>query len=159
MPITITTRPIMAADEPLVQAIYYTTREPELALLAWSAEQKADFVAMQFQAQQQDYQRRFPQADYDLIVVEDEPVGYLYVMRGDQEMRLLDIALAPAWRNQGIGTAMLRQLMAEATRTQRPLSYMVLRFNEAALRLYQRLGFQKAGEYGHHYLMVHKGLS
>ena len=158
MAMTITTRPITAADEPLVQAIYYTTREPELALLAWSAKQKADFIAMQFQAQRQDYQHRFPQANYDLIVVGDEPVGYLYVMRGEQEIRLLDIALMTAWRNQGIGTAVLRQLMAEATRTQRPLSYMVLRFNEAALRLYQRLGFQKAGEYGHHYLMVHKEL-
>ncbi|MBK8432313.1 MAG: GNAT family N-acetyltransferase [Chloroflexi bacterium] len=156
MPNPITTRPITPADDPLVLAIYHTTREPELALTDWSAAQKAAFVAMQFQAQRQDYQHRFPQADYDLIMAGDEPVGYVYVMRGQEEMRLLDIAMAPAWRNQGVGTAVLRELMAEAAASQRPLSYMVLRTNEAALRLYQRLGFQQAGLYGHHYLMVHR---
>lgn len=152
--LVITTRPLVPADDLFLQLVYQSTREPEMALLGWSTAEKTAFAQMQFQAQRADYQRRFPHADYALILAAAKPAGYLYVARSPQEIRLLDIALMPSQRNQGIGTTILRQLMAEAETSQRQLSYMVLRTNEDALRLYQRLGFQKAGEHGHHYLMV-----
>lgn len=150
---SITSRPIAPQDDLFLLHLYTVGREEEFKLLPWSPAEKAAFMQMQFQAQRADYQRRFPHADYNLILADNEPVGYLYVARSSHEIRALDIAIAPEQRNRGIGTAVLHQLIAEAEASKLPLSYMVLRFNEDALRLYLRLGFQVAGEHGNHYLL------
>ncbi len=60
-------------------------------------------------------------------------------------MRLVDIAILPEWRNRGVGTAFLRELIAESEYTGRPLKLQVAKGNPAA-RLYERLGFSKVSE-------------
>ena len=52
----------------------------------------------------------------------------------------MDIALLPPYRNAGIGTAILRDILAEAAVAQKPVRIHVEKFNPA-LRLYERLGF------------------
>jgi ribosomal protein S18 acetylase RimI-like enzyme len=55
-------------------------------------------------------------------------------------MRIIDIALLPAWRGRGIGGRLLRGLQEEAAAGSKPLTIHVERMNPA-LRLYERLGF------------------
>ena len=43
-----------------------------------------------------------------------EPVGRLYVARWSDEIRIVDIALLPAFCNRGLGTTLVRALQAEA---------------------------------------------
>jgi ribosomal protein S18 acetylase RimI-like enzyme len=64
----------------------------------------------------------------------------------------MDIALAPAYRGRGIGTQLLRDLMAEADASGRKLSIHV-EVNNPARALYDRLGFRPAGEHGVYVLM------
>jgi ribosomal protein S18 acetylase RimI-like enzyme len=64
----------------------------------------------------------------------------------------MDIALAPVFRGRGIGTDLLRVLIAEADETARKLSIHV-EVNNPARALYERLGFQPAGEHGVYVLM------
>jgi hypothetical protein len=52
----------------------------------------------------------------------------------------VDIALLPPSRHASIGTAILRDLMAEAAVAHKPVRIHVEKFNPA-LRLYERLGF------------------
>ena len=68
------------------------------------------------------------------------PVGRLYIARWDDEIRIVDIALLPPSLNAGIGTAILRDILAEAAVAQKPVRIHVEQFNPA-LRLYERLGF------------------
>ena len=67
------------------------------------------------------------------------PVGRLYVARWQDEIRLVDIALLPPSRNAGLGSAILRDLLAAAA-AHKPVRIHVEKFNPA-LRLYERLGF------------------
>ena len=76
----------------------------------------------------------------------------LYVDRQPDEIRIIDIALLPAFRNAGIGSSILRDLLGEGDRTGKPVTIHVEKMNPA-LRLYQRLGFQEAGDVGVYWFM------
>ena len=64
----------------------------------------------------------------------------------------MDVALLPDQRGAGIGTSMLKGLMAEAQRAEKPVRIHVEGFNPA-LRLYERLGFSEAADKGVYLLM------
>lgn len=146
-------RPIRPEDHDFLRRLYASTREEELAQVTeWSAEQKQAFLAQQFEAQHHHYQKYYPEASFDLVLDGEEPIGRLYVSRWEREIRLVDVALVPAARGRGIGTALLRDLLAEGERTGKTVSIHVERFNPA-LRLYRRLGFREIEEKGPYYLM------
>lgn len=149
----ITLRPITPLDQPFLALLYATTRAPELALMPWSAAQKAAFLQMQFTAQNAYYRQRYPQAAFAAILRSGEPVGRLYVDRRPGEIHLIDIALLPAQRNQGIGAYLLRNLLAEGTSRQIPVRLHVAVGNPAQ-RLYTRLGFVPCGAPGVYQVMV-----
>jgi ribosomal protein S18 acetylase RimI-like enzyme len=145
-------RPVGEADRPFLVQVYASTREHELAVLPWSEEQKAGFVEHQFEAQDAHYRAHYEDASFDVIEVDGEPAGRLYVHRGRSDIRIMDIALAPEFRRRGIGSGLLRSLIAEAEASGRNLSIHV-EANNPARRLYERLGFRPAGEHGVHVLM------
>ncbi|HTD51708.1 MAG TPA: GNAT family N-acetyltransferase, partial [Thermoanaerobaculia bacterium] len=72
--------------------------------------------------------------------------------RKPKEIRLVDIALLPAFRGKGVGTRLLAELIAEAKGRGVPLTIHVELFNPAR-RLYDRLGFTPVEEHGVHVLM------
>jgi ribosomal protein S18 acetylase RimI-like enzyme len=80
-------------------------------------------------------------------MVDGEPAGRLYVHRGDREIRIVDIALVPEHRGSGVGTSLLRDLLAEADAGGKSVTIHVERMNPA-LRLYERLGFSVAEDKG-----------
>jgi GNAT superfamily N-acetyltransferase len=151
-PYQITMRPISAADLPLLQQIYGSTREAELAMVDWSDQQKSDFIAMQFQAQHTYYQEHYQQAAFRVILYQNTPVGRLYLDYWPEEIRIVDIALLSHARGQGIGTRILEAIFAESARIGLPIRIHVEMFNPA-LQLYQRLGFVPVDQHGVYYLM------
>jgi ribosomal protein S18 acetylase RimI-like enzyme len=148
----ITLRPEGPADDASVLAVYASTREAELASLAWTDEQKSDFLRMQFAAQRRHYREHYRNTSWDLILLDGHPVGRLYVARGSKELRIVDIALLPAYRRKGIGTRLLREICAEAEATHRTATIHV-EIHNPARRLYERLGFRPVQDRGIHVLM------
>jgi ribosomal protein S18 acetylase RimI-like enzyme len=140
-------RPAGDGDRAFLAEVYASTRADELAMLPWSDEQKAAFLAHQFEAQDTHYRAHYDGAAFDVIEVDGERAGRLYVHRGAREIRIVDIALAPAFRGRGLGTGLLRALIAEADSGGRTLSIHVEMKNRAR-RLYERLGFRAVGEHG-----------
>src|SRR5215470_13045909 len=102
-------------------------------------EQQAAWLHMPCAAQHQFYQERSTQTDFLLLLHDAVPVGRLSVARWQDESRMVDIALLPPSRNTGIGTAILRALLAEAAVAHQPVRIPVEQCNPA-LRLYERLG-------------------
>jgi len=145
-------RPVDDADREFLVELYGSVREPELAALPWDDATKHAFVEQQFTAQDAAYRGNYPGATLDVIEVDGEPAGRLYVHRGPSDIRIMDIALAPAFRGRGIGTGLLRSLIDEAEKSGRKLSIHV-ETNNPARSLYERLGFRPAGEHGVYVLM------
>jgi ribosomal protein S18 acetylase RimI-like enzyme len=102
---------------------------------------------MQFAAQSAHYAQHYTGLTSDMILVGGEPAGRLLVARWAQEIRIVDIALLPAFRGRGAGSELLAELMDEATEMAKRLSIHVERENRA-LGLYERLGFKPVGETG-----------
>ena len=148
----ITLRPIGADDMAFLCRVYASTREEELAVTDWSSAQKEAFLAMQFNAQHAYYQENYPGAAFQVILLDGQPIGRLYLDRWPGELRIVDIALLPAYRGRGVGTTILNAVLSEGRRLSLPVRIHVERFNPA-LRLYTRLGFRLAVDKGVYYLM------
>ncbi len=127
-------------------------------IVDWSDEQKDWFILMQFNAQHAWYQEHYVGASFDVILVDGVPAGRLYVHRREREIRLVDIAFLPEFRNRGLGTRLLRDLLAESEAAGMPLTIHVEKFNPA-MRLYQRLGFNRIDETGPYDLMEWRSAS
>jgi ribosomal protein S18 acetylase RimI-like enzyme len=145
-------RPVTDEDRAFLIDLYGSVREPELARVPWDGATKRAFVEQQFNAQDVAYRGNYPGATLDLIEVDGRPAGRLYVHRGPSDIRIMDIALAPAYRGHGIGGRLLQALIAEADESGRKLSIHVEQQNPAR-SLYDRLGFLPAGEHGVYVLM------
>jgi ribosomal protein S18 acetylase RimI-like enzyme len=148
-----TLRPVQREDQELLLEIYSSTRADELALVPWDAATKDAFLRSQFSAQQKHYLAYFPNAAHHIILVDEEPVGRLYVDRSQNKIHILDITLLPQRRGHGIGTQILRDFVKEAEQENRSCSIYVESFNRS-LTLFQRLGFIKTEESGISWLMV-----
>lgn len=140
-------RPVTHTDRDFLVEVYGSTREDELDQVAWPPGEREAFVRMQFDAQDASYRSQNPHGAFDVIEVGGRRAGRLYVDRRPAEIRIVDIALLPAFRGAGIGSALVAALQAEAAATGRALTIHVEIHNPAA-RLYARLGFVVAAERG-----------
>jgi ribosomal protein S18 acetylase RimI-like enzyme len=95
----------------------------------------------QFTAQTVSYAAQFPKARFDIIEIEGEDIGRIVVNRPDHQIHIVDQAIVPERRNQGIGTSIMRALQDEAARSGVPMRLKVASTNDPSMRLYLRLGF------------------
>jgi GNAT superfamily N-acetyltransferase len=145
-------RPVTPADDAFLLSVYDSTRADELSQAEWREGQKELFIKWQFDLQRREYDARFPDAEYNVIMIDDRPAGRIWIGRDSEQIRLLDIALLPEFQNHGAGTILLRRLIEEAARTKKPLRHMVFVLNNDAHRFYERLGFvaiEELGAYKH----------
>lgn len=153
---TISLRPIDKSDEGLLFAIYASTREEELKLASfWTQEQKELFLRQQFYAQHNYYQEHFGQSFFGVILKDNTTaIGRLYINFFDENntISVIDIALFPTYRGNGIGKSLLDNILAYAKKINKRVEIYVEATNPAK-RLYDRLGF-KAIEEGEIYLKM-----
>jgi ribosomal protein S18 acetylase RimI-like enzyme len=131
-------------DEAFLRTLYASTRQDEIRAWGWTPAQAQPFLQMQFFAQRTSFAAAYPGAKHELILEDGQPLGRLLVWRHAGEVRLVDISLLPAARGRGIGTALLRRLIAEAEADEKRLCLQVLTTNRAR-QLYLRLGFRRTG--------------
>lgn len=145
-------RPVRPDDMEFLCRLYASTRMGELAVVDWTQEQKGAFLRQQFQAQHAHWTQHYPGCSFEVVLLDGEPAGRLYVDRWTREIRIVDIALLPEHRGAGIGTALLRRVLHEGDATGKPVSIHVEMFNPAR-RLYERLGFLEKDTHGVYILM------
>jgi GNAT superfamily N-acetyltransferase len=148
----VTLRPVAPEDEEFLLGVYASTREEELAQVEWPPGAKEAFLRSQFEAQRRQYFERFPDAQYEVILLDGRPAGRLWVGRDAEQIRLLDIALLPEAQNRGAGTLLVRRLIEEARSSGKKLRHMIFVMNVDAKRFYERLGFvqtEDVGAYAH----------
>jgi GNAT superfamily N-acetyltransferase len=93
-------------------------------------------------------------ATHRVIELDGRRVGCLDVRWLPDQVKLNRILLLPAHQNRGIGTRLVREVVAQARAAGLPVRLRVFRVNPAR-RLYERLGFVATGETETHVLMEH----
>ena len=137
-------RPVTADDVELAYRIKCAAMRPYVeATWGWDEE-----------AQRRLHARRCRVGESELLLVGEEPVGFLYVARKPEEIVLVSVHVLPGWQSQGIGTTIIERLSAEARRAGVPLGLQVLRVNERARALYERHGFRVTETTDTHHHMI-----
>ncbi len=149
---TIDLRAVETGDDDFLFSVYASTRTDEMARVDWNAEQQEEFLRMQFRAQAQFYTENYPGAEFQVITLNDQLIGRLYIHRRENEIRIMDIALLPEFRGQGIGSTLLQDILGQGRHLNLPVTIHVEQFNPA-LRLYQRMGFYPKEDKGVYLLM------
>ena len=91
--------------------------------------------------QRYDFEKRFEQYVVSIIEADGRDAGCLWVESSPDSIYLADFQVLPELQGRGIGTSVLRGLIAEATARGVPVELSVLHANPRARRLYERLGF------------------
>ncbi|MGZ4673561.1 MAG: GNAT family N-acetyltransferase [Ilumatobacteraceae bacterium] len=145
-------RAALPTDVEFEQYLYASTRED---LRPLGPEVFDGLIGMQFRAQTMSIRLDHPRADRKIVLVDDAPVGRLVVDASANHVELIDIALLPDYRNQGIGSSVLRGVLAQADRIGRVVRLHVEK-QSRAVHLYERLGFAITGDAGM-YLAMSRG--
>ncbi len=98
------------------------------------------------------YRETFDPADTRIITLDGRDIGMLAVEERPEVVFLTLIEIEPAHQEQGIGTAIIQQLIADGIGRGKPVGLQVLKVNPAK-SLYERLGFSVIGETPVHYEM------
>jgi ribosomal protein S18 acetylase RimI-like enzyme len=141
----ITLREVQAEDEDFLLRLYASTRS-EVAIFGWDAAAQQAFIKMQFDMQTRSYAMQFPAATHSIVLIDCERAGRILVDRGGERISLIDIAINPEHRGNGIGTAVIQQLQDQAANAALPLDLTVDKGNTRAFDLYRKLGFTATGE-------------
>lgn len=140
-------------DLPWLRDLYASTRAEEMAPVPWPAAAKRAFLDQQFALQHNHYLAAFGDSDFLAIRRNGAPLGRLYLQRAAvqaaapapgefaPEHLIVDIALFPQARGDGIGGALIAAAQARAVREGCGMRLHVMATNPAAQRLYERLGF------------------
>lgn len=134
-------RPECAEDEAFRFALFCQSRPDDWSASGLDPSLVASVMRHQFRAQAVGYRRQFPGAAFDIVEQAGERIGRIVVDRPGDRIHIVDHAIVPSWRSRGIGTAVMRALMAEAAGAALPLRLKVASSNDPSMRLYARLGF------------------
>lgn len=138
------TRPATPQDDAFLRQLFDSVRAGEFAALPLPEPQRSALMDMQFRAQRGQYAAAFPEASFDILERDGTPIGNLTVDRSGPALHVIDIGLLSEFRGQGIGSAILRKLLAEAASAGKPVTLQVAASNPAQA-LYRRLGFRDTG--------------
>jgi ribosomal protein S18 acetylase RimI-like enzyme len=93
------------------------------------------------------HQRWMTSGTTQVILVDEQIGGSLEVVPRDGELWIVRIEIDPRFQNQGLGSAILKQVQRQAAEQLMPLVLEVFVHNPAR-RLYERLGFRAVSRDG-----------
>lgn len=104
--------------------------------------------------QRREFARDFQQIrEFSVISVDDADAGFLQLQNGSDFRNVAEIHLLPPFQGQGIGSAVLRNIQADAEGL--PVLIGCFRANKRAYQLYQRLGFAPITENDTHFILIY----
>lgn len=116
-------------------------------MVPWNDQQKRAFLESQFAAQIAGYRQSFPDATHEILARDGIDTGRLYISRERDRIHILDITIAPWFRNTGIGAQVMQELIEEADRGRLSIEIYVENFNPSRA-WFLRLGFRVVSEDG-----------
>jgi ribosomal protein S18 acetylase RimI-like enzyme len=148
MDLTVILRPEEPADEAFLRRLIMECASVELGAAAWPEPMRSHLLGIQHSSRRSSVRNNFPGAESQVIVANGHSAGWLVVAPLSQETRLVEIVISAELRGKGIGSRVIREILSMADQQDKPVRLSVNAANRAAIRLYERLGFQvfEAGE-------------
>lgn len=104
--------------------------------------------------QRREFARDFQQIrEFSVITVDGADAGFLQLQSGSDFLNVAEIHLLPPFQGQGIGSAVLRDVQADAEGL--PVLIGCFRANKRAYQLYQQLGFAPITENDTHFILIY----
>jgi GNAT superfamily N-acetyltransferase len=103
--------------------------------------------------QRQLHQRRFAAHDFRVIQLSGIDVGIIAMSRQSDCIKFHQMFILQEYQGKGIGDAVMRLIIKDATAFKLPIRLQVLKVNNRAFAFYQRMGFKPTGENDTHNLM------
>lgn len=104
--------------------------------------------------QQKEYFKKFIETYNEgafIIIFDGKDVGFYNGCTTDNKYEIGNICIIPEYQNQGIGTAILKDIIANNSDKEITIQY----FKQNPVgRLYERLGFKRVEETQYHYQMI-----
>src|SRR2546425_1764709 len=144
-------RAVTPEDEEFLLKLYKSSRGDDLRGLGWSEDRISEFLELQYEAQR-NLQGNQEHVSDRVVLMNGKPIGRLSIETRADEIRCIDLALVPDYRNQGVGTLLIQRLQQQARSASIRLHVQVIRFNRA-VNFLERLGFRRTSETGTHFQM------
>ena len=138
----ITLRPATEQDEPFLNRLYKVSRVEEFSATGIGEEYFDLLMRMQYSARKAAYESNYPDARRSIVSADGTDAGQIWVFSDHTQYRVIDIVIAGEFQNQGIGSFLMKDLIAQAKQAGVPLRCSVATNNPGSLRFHQRLGFQ-----------------
>lgn len=143
---TIKLRPVCQEDEPFLYELYKLSRVEEFAPARLSESQFELLMRMQYAARKGSYESNYPDARHEIVVVDGADAGQVWFSQEESRVRVIDISIAGAFQNQGIGAAVMNDIIRNAQSAGVPVTCSVATNNPGSFRFHERLGFRVTGE-------------
>jgi GNAT superfamily N-acetyltransferase len=141
--VTVSLRPETAADDAFVRRLVTATIIEELGADAWPEPMRTHLAGMQYALRRQSVHSRYPAGNSRIVLADGVESGWLFIGDLPDVLWIVEIMVAPELRGKGIGARAIGQAIEEAAG--RPVRLKVNVTNQRAIRLYERLGFRRAG--------------
>jgi ribosomal protein S18 acetylase RimI-like enzyme len=157
--VIVSLRPEVREDGPFLKSLILETVSAELGADSWPRPMRDHLLNLQYQARRSGIQTLGPGGCSRIIEMNRESAGWLFVSDLEGQIRIVEIMVLAEYRGLGIGSAVIRDVLTAAAQTGKLVTLAVNAMNERALRLYERLGFQKSGGDEVQIQMRHRGLA
>ena len=101
------------------------------------------------------FEQKFVVEEVRIIAAGGDDAGYLQIAVDADHVVIKELHIDEAFQNRGIGTRVLRLLLAEARGIAKPMTVTVVKFNPA-LAFYQRAGFRIVSEQDQRFRLRHE---
>lgn len=116
---------------------------PDLELIGGINEkQKEDIIFQQFTLEQEQLIKMYPDVEFNVVMLNEKPVGRIYIHHGETADRILEIGLLAEYRNLGIGRKLITTAIENAIKKNKSVRLQVAWFNQRAYKFYKEIGFR-----------------
>ncbi|UOF02170.1 GNAT family N-acetyltransferase [Bdellovibrio reynosensis] len=97
--------------------------------------------------------REFETGRIEIIQAGNTDFGYLHLAKTEEKVQIVNILILPEHQGKGLGTTIIKDLIAKTKSANMTLELGVFKINTKAKSLYEKLGFKTFNETKTHYQM------
>lgn len=132
--------PANKENQDFLKKIFFESRFDLIAIP--DLELQSFIMQQQYQIEESQLSCCFPNFEKNLIKMDEEFVGRIYLNRNTYEYRILELGFLESYRRKGLGKAVLTLVKERALKENKAVTLQVAWFNQGAKCFYEKMGFK-----------------